>query len=64
MLLGIPDTALHIIGTPSKRLLMKIPGNWPIFYYWPFQKLLHFLIPDSRVQSNVVIPEQIMTTKT
>ncbi len=29
----------------SKRLLMKIPGNQPIFYLWPIQKLPHLGIP-------------------
>ncbi len=38
---------------------MKIQGNWPIFYLWPIQKLLHFGIPD-RVQSNVPTRQAIL----
>ncbi len=40
----------------NSKALMKIPGNWPIFYLWPIQKLLHFGIPD-RVQSNAHLHE-------
>ena len=46
------DSSLKInLAMPRKTVmaLMKIPGNQPIFYLWPIQKLLHLGIQNRAI---------------
>ncbi len=51
MLVRRPKAPPICVPPPVQRPLMEIPGNQPIFFLWPIQKLLHLGITNRAIPS-------------